>query len=247
MSQGPTTISNSLFENNSGGSAGALFLLGETVKATITGSTLQNNATSSSEYGYGGAIAAWFGADVTISDSRLLHNQARYGGALYNESKDADIVLDEGTIVAENAATLSGGGIFNSYGKLTLTGITLKDNSAAEDGGGLEVGWSGSASLTDVTLEGNTAGADGGGANSSGGAATFLRTTFIHNDAGSNGGGFSLSQLGTALLTESLMTENSANQGGGFSNSNATLTLQQSTVSHNSAVANGGGIFNKGV
>ena len=67
----PVTIVNSLIENNTGGSAGGLFLFGETADATITGSTFRNNRTTSVTYGLGGAITTWNGADVTLQNATL--------------------------------------------------------------------------------------------------------------------------------------------------------------------------------
>ena len=247
QSQGPAIISNSLFENNSGGSAGGLFLLGNAAQTSITDSTFQNNVTTNPDYGYGGAITVWFGADVTISNSLITNNQARYGGALYNEAENALISLDQNTIVTENLATVSGGGIFNSHGTLTLTNVDINNNSAGENGGGLEVGFAGTANLTNISLNGNTAVGNGGGIDNAGGFITLIHVNFSNNNAGEEGGGFSISSLGTANHTESIFNANTANKGGGLSNSASTLTLSQTTISNNSAVMSGGGIFNQGL
>ena len=106
-------------------------------------------------YGDGG----WSGG-VALSSSAITDNEAdEYGGglAIYGS---ADVSVSD-VDVSGNAAGISGGGVYFSSGSLDLDTCTIDDNSAESDGGGLYgrddiVG-------VDVTFDANTAGDDGGG------------------------------------------------------------------------------------
>ncbi|PYR96898.1 MAG: hypothetical protein DMG16_26460, partial [Acidobacteria bacterium] len=68
------------------------------------------------------------GGTVTITDSTLTNNVARFGGALYN---DGGTVTLTHSILSGNIATTSfsgGGGLVNDRGTVTLTRSTLANN-----------------------------------------------------------------------------------------------------------------------
>ena len=69
--------------------------------------------------------------------------------------------MDQGSLVTGNSGESFGGGIHNSNGSVTLTDVTLNDNSAL-NGGGLVANGTATLALTNVTLRGNSA-VDGGG------------------------------------------------------------------------------------
>jgi hypothetical protein len=106
---------------------------------------------------------------------------------------------------------LTGGGIYNQDGVLTLRDVAVVDSKATE-GGGI-VNASGTLVLTDVTISGNTATAGrGGGVRSVHLAATLTNVTVSGNAATGDGGGIS---------------------------TDAPMTLQNVTVANNQADSDG--------
>ena len=77
------------------------------------------------------------GGTVTITDSTLTNNVARFGGALYN---DGGTVTLTHSILSGNTATEAssgGGGLVNNRGTVTLTRSTLANNLTSTVGGGI--------------------------------------------------------------------------------------------------------------
>jgi hypothetical protein len=76
--------------------------------------------------------------DLTVTDNTIKQNTASRGGGIHNEGV---LVVTNSTI--HNNDTVSpigkGGGI-NSWSVMTLTNVTISHNTAADDGGGIEVG-----------------------------------------------------------------------------------------------------------
>jgi predicted outer membrane repeat protein len=232
MAYNPVGISNSLIENNAGGSVGGLFLFGEAADATITGSTFRNNRAINPNYGLGGAITTWDGADLIVRSSTLAQNQAINGGAIYNESANTTILLEQNSILDNNSVTGDGGGLYNVAGTATLSQVTVSNNSAT-DGGGIYN--DGTATLTGVTLIGNYGNSHGGGiANWEN--VSIINSTLSNNIAFLGGGLFTLD--GTATLTQVTLSSNSASSGGGIKTlDRGVVSLTHVTLSNNSGGA----------
>lgn len=111
-----------------------------------------------------------------------------------------------------------------------------RGGSQRPDGGG-ESGATYSLKLTDVTVHNNSAQGDGGGIYTAG-AMTMLRST-VHNNTGSTNGGGVYNE-GNTTITASTIRDNTSEGGGGFfgTGSNA-VTISGSTLSGNSAVGGG--------
>jgi predicted outer membrane repeat protein len=242
MSLGPVTMSNSLIENNSGGSVGGLFLFGEAADATITNSTFRNNDTTNLAYGLGGAITTWNGADLIVRGSMFTENEARYGGAIYNESANTTILIEQNSVLHGNSAFWNGGGIYNSAGEIELNQVTLTENDAGIGGGILNID-GGRATLTQVRFQQNTA-YDGGGLYMYGmSEANLFNVTFQANEAGVSGGGLYINSSSASLINVTLR-ENRAGFGGGIDNDRGSINFINGTVSDNVATDYGGGISN---
>lgn len=166
-----------------------------------------------------------------------------------------------------------GGGIFNFFATLNLTGCAFRENTGLFGGGLYNNG--GSLDIRTTTFEGNHAvgpnnNGSGGGIFSLNGTVALLSSTLNANTSDGNAAG--LYSSGTVTITGSAVTQNiSAGASGGLEiaggltmvdsrvNDNATegagggitvtgsATLQRCTVNGNSATGNsGGGIFNTG-
>jgi predicted outer membrane repeat protein len=237
VSYGALTIAGSRLENNEALNGGALYPRWSGAQTTIVGSVLFNNRATDTTDGWGGAILAWDGAAVTIEGSDISSNSARNGGGIYNFDNSI-LTLQSNTLLQNNVATLSGGGVFNA-GTATLSNVTLNGNSASIGGGLASVG---TATLSNVTLNGNSASSGGGLIN--GGSATLNNITLNGNSATNSGGG--LYNNSTTALSNVTLSGNTAANGGGLYSYNGTATLSNVTLSGNSATNDGGGIYEDG-
>lgn len=143
-----------------------------------------------------------------------------------------------------------GGGIYNGFGTMTLTGVTLTSNAAAEGGA---ICNNGPMTITNSTISGNTAttgavtGIGGGIFNY--GTLTVSGSTISNNKAldtapgtGANSGGIAnayigLDTAGVLIVTNSTISLNSAPfEAGGIMNNNGTMTITNSTISGNQSL-----------
>lgn len=245
MSLGLVTMSGSLIENNTGGSVGGLYLFGESADATVTNSIFRNNRTTSDSYGFGGAVTAWDGADFVLHDVLLTQNQARSGGAVYLQSASSYVLIDQGSSLTGNSATVAGGAWYGN-GTLTVMNTTIADNTAVSGGGMYQV--DGTILLHQTTLSGNTATGNtdghGGALFVQAGVASLYDSTLDSNESILGYGGGVYISGGVLNLVRSTVSRNNAVAGGGIyavGNSAVTIVLTNVTISQNSAAATGGG------
>ena len=160
-----------------------------------------------------------------------------------------------------SGASADGGGI-NNAGALTLSSVTLSNNSAPNGNGG-GIANSSTLTMTGVSLTGNTANLEGGGIVNSG-TINPSTVTLSNNSATCNGEcgpeGGAVFNSGTLTFNNSTLSNNSAHcggactpEGGGIYNSGGA-TLNNSTLNNNSTgcdvsdcFSEGGGIFNQGI
>lgn len=117
--------------------------------------TLTNSIVTDNVGTLGGGIYS-NGADsrVTLIDSTVSNNQADYGGGLY--ANNSAVIEIANSSIDGNLAELSGGGIYNRLGNLTLTNTIVSSNGVSttnEGGGGIYS--IGSATLMNSTVAGN--------------------------------------------------------------------------------------------
>ncbi|MDA2921329.1 hypothetical protein MYX76_17860, partial [Desulfobacterota bacterium AH_259_B03_O07] len=158
---GILNITNSIIRDNfSIGPGGAIS--SEEGAITITGSTFSGNFADSS----GGAIRI-SDENLTISDSVITGNSADGGGGgidIEVEESPGVVVINNCTI-SNNSATHhrgDGGGILKRGGTMLITGSTISNNTAGEQGGGIRNIFS-DITIINGTISGNSAGDGGGG------------------------------------------------------------------------------------
>ena len=135
---------------------------------------------------------------------------------------DGGGILNSGTLTLTNVtisnnSAKGGGGIVNG-GTLTLTNVTISNNSA-EDGGGIFN--FDTLTLTNVTISGNSATGNGGGIFSNFGASTLTNVTISGNSAAGVGGGI-LNLVGADISLRNTIVANSPS-GGNCSSSITSL------------------------
>lgn len=166
------------------------------------------------------------------------------GVTLSGNNNSRVLVIDSG--VTSNISNLNfikgktindvGGGILNA-GKLTLTTVTISDNSATDKGGGIENRTGAALTLTNSSVAGNTSG-DGGGGIRNAGTATLSNVTLSGNGAASSGGG--IDNTGTLLATDVFLDSNRAFSNGGGINNSGYITLNRGFISNCTASKSGG-------
>lgn len=193
------------FSGNVGGSGGAVSagLGDEDSPANVVvrgGSMRRNVAVSYGRYpGYGGAVHAEEGSQVTLSEVLLEKNEAGFGG---------------GVSVATDAVAL-------------FEGVAFMANTAEFAGGGLQVWGNGSAVAEDCQFVGNTADGVEGDSSGSGytsssaseGSSAVSSTSSYSgptkDGAGASGGAISVTDEGSLLLLGSIVSGNLADGRGG--------------------------------
>ena len=190
-----------------------------TIIVEITGLTLTNGETKST----GGAILS--SEDLTVKDSTLRGNSARFGGGgIYSSLSSLAIV---NSLITENSALFQGGGgvmYFRSGGTgLLVNESTFSLNSAV----GSNTGQGGAIYFYE-------------------GIASILNSTFTENSGEINGGAIHNSYSGSMSVDSSTFTQNTASEqygtGGAIYNENE-LFVTNSTLSGNRADFLGGGIY----
>ena len=127
---------------------------------------------------------------------------------------------------------LSGGGLFNRGGTVTITDSTLTNNVASFGGALYNDG--GTVTLTHSILSGNKATpfSGGGGLFNDRGTVTLTRSTLANNLSVTRGGG--ILNSGTVTITDSAIVSNRGYEGPGGIDNAGILTITNSTLSGNS-------------
>ena len=99
------------------------------------------------------------GGDAVLRNLSIVNGRDKFAGGLYvNGGK---LVLDHSLVANNQAAEVSGGGIFMAEGNLTLVNSTVSGNTSVTTGGGILAG-GGATTIRNTTIAFNTSG-DGGG------------------------------------------------------------------------------------
>ncbi len=238
--------------NGSNGNGGAIINTAGTV--TITGDTTLTKNTSQN---HGGAIYVSYtsNADGTknsgilnVTGGLFEENSAIAGGAI-SERTACEVTLN-GTVLKKNSAsgttTSDGGGaIYAGYSNsLTLTSVTLEENSTGYYGGAV------SAPGTNVTINGksvinNNAGITGVALYfRDGGTCVLDDITVTNNVATSDGSGvIYITGAGSLTINALTATGNHNNNGGViYASGSAKLNISNSNLSNNSAKSFAGAI-----
>lgn len=174
---------------------------------------------------------------VTISGLTITGGdvQAGFGGGAGVASNE-NVTLDNVTII-DNATRLSGGGVYQRFGAMTIRNSTIRDNIGPRGGGVYKD--SGVLIVETSTIEDNTAtGFQGhGGGIHAVGAVGFVTSTISGNrTTGADADGGGIFATGNVTLTDTTVAGNSTTgfnaQGGGIL-AQGNLTISGSTLSAN--------------
>lgn len=217
------TATNSQFIGNQARYGGGVATKGNT---SIDNSTFRFNTTRSiGDDGVdGGAIRVETNGRLTLTNSLIENNTARFGGGL--EASDNSVVSISNSLFRGNEATRSGGAIQNDdLAQMTIDQTTIDNNRVLERGGG---GIENKARLT------------------------VTNSTLSNNQAITTGGGISQntptdpSDPVELNLTNVTISGNQAAMGGGVRVETGTATIASTTIANNTATQSGGGIYEDG-
>jgi predicted outer membrane repeat protein len=197
----------------------------------------------------GGAINSTTGqGSLTVTGATFTGNTAtQAGGAIYTSEAAAMTTVTRSTFI-KNTAGSTGGAIYNFY-DMDISGSAFDDNQAEYGGAIFNNALSGD-NLTDVTIRGNSATQDGGGVFTVGCALSVTGGQVSGNHAGNDGGGLYQNDLAGPsdglTLTSTSVDGNTAQDGAGIYADDTVTNVASSTVSGNAATADGGAIYNDG-
>lgn len=221
---------------------------------TASGLTVNGNTA----YQGGGWLNNGQYGKITVSNFSINNNVAAYGGGINNET-NLTVNLSSGTISGNlskySGTVVGGGGIYNNDGAMTLTDVTVSNNTANSYGGyGGGIYNFNVMNLYRVTLSGNKAtyGAALASGNVVGSPSSMSLTnvTISGNTATSLGFGGGTTDIGTGgalfaypggqvSMTNVTIGRNTAGRGGAIDNlelgSSTVITLKNTILDGNTA------------
>jgi CSLREA domain-containing protein/uncharacterized repeat protein (TIGR01451 family) len=227
-----------------GNGADVIYMTASTYPLTLSGAGEDNNSTGDLDISsnitflgdhpngwsavYGDGLDRVFhittgGITVTFQNIRISFGVVSgSGGGIFNESDAALFVHD--SFIYQNGASVSGGGLYNQAGEVTISNTRIEGNYADPDptsnGGGIDN--RGLMNIVGSEILYNIAMGTGGGIFAGSGTLNILNTSILNN----------ISYRGTDELG-----------GGGITASNSILNIANSTIGFNQAYGSGGGIF----
>ena len=259
MSSGVINVSGgTIAYNEAGGSGGAIYALNAYVNVNGAGASIDHNTAAVN----GGAVHMET-LTFKLSQGSITNNSAANGGAIWAGTGSVEL---SGGSMSQNSATgtssydttdptnpvlLSrggcGGAVYTQSSAFLMTGGTVQENAANENGGGVYTE-SGSVTVSNSasTIRDNTAGENGGGVYTESGSVTMSSSAQLYGNAATAGNGGALYVgSGTASLTGVTIgdtTSGNANQavnGSGVFVDTGTLSVTDGSIGGNEASSGG--------
>ena len=120
--------------------------------------------------------------DVHLENITITKGHAELGGGIHNQGEN--LTLSRVTI-ANNTASQNGAGIYNDGGSISMVNATVSGNRATVNGGGIFNSEEGDLGIFSSTLAENNADGTGGAIHNEG-QVTLTHTLLAHGDSGSN-------------------------------------------------------------
>jgi hypothetical protein len=208
-----------------------------------------NSTPEGSNKAGGGIFAESAGASNTtiveiLNNSIIVDNYSDFGGGMGLE--DPNLTVENSTITRNTARY--GGGVYCSSGEASLSGDTLIENNFAEGGAGLYYLNSAFNMSADVIVRGNYASSYGGGIYISGpadagGSQTITDCDIIGNSSEYDGGGISckygaLLEIDNSDISQNILFSDNG-IGGGLSCYDAFVGINNSDFEDNLAIYGG--------
>lgn len=186
--------------------------------------------------------------DAKIENCEIANNNASISGGGASISAESLVIMN--SKFANNTTDTFGGGAFVSAESVALSGNTFMSNSSAGSGGGINISSAKTATLSNNAFESNSStGSDGGGIFiDSQDVSLAQNNSFTSNSAQNSGGGAYITGALTANLSGNLFENNIANQdgGGSYLKASSQITMNNNTFNGNGAGSDGGGSYADG-
>jgi len=184
----------------------------------------------------------------------LLTVSGNSASRVFNLNGPGTIVVEmSGLTIANGATAGEGAGLLVENENLTMIDCTITNNTAGQDGGGIEMNATGGTlTLIRCTVSNNTvtsATFDGGGvdAEASGITVTIIDSTISDNKAGGEGGGVFIAFGSTLDILGTTVVNNQATGTGGggvfIDRPDGNSFIRNSTFVGNSAAGDGGALY----
>lgn len=198
----------------------------------------------------GGSIVVWGSntpderTGLELFSTTILNSaSSAWGGAIANEG---GVVQIENSTISGSSAEW--GGAYNgANGAETIINSTISDSTSQQGGGGVRFWNTQDSRIIDSTIRGNSTAGAGGGVENVGGALT-IRTSYIEqNTAAQSGGGVknsnNVDRVAAILIERSRVSSNHSDINGGGVDSNGTLIISDTLVTNNHTAGWGGGVL----
>ena len=247
---GDTLIKNNIaFASDNGfarGGGGGIYTTG--VSLEVYSSTIEGNE-ARGEFADGGGFYVEDGSRVRVGFSDVRNNLSdKHGGgfAIYGGDVSTHDTRVEGNQANANGSELVpgvGGGYYVSgrqLNTLSITGGTIKDNSAVGSGGGIYAGNQVRLNIRTVDDLGlvqiqNNSSAEAGGGIHSNQALLNIRDSVFESNSAPIGGGISLIEGSASIFDTSISLNSATERGGGIHQVAIESTLTNSSVFENEA------------
>ena len=249
-------ITDTNINRNTASILGGGMYVGLKSNVTLTGSTLDGNATTDKTGGQGGAIVAYGAGDITLDSTTVMNNNAGVGGGLFSLGiavSDTHITLRNNTKFTGNTAA-SGAGIYlmRSSGNnilLELSDSAIDNNTASNLGGGIFAYNGAQINANKASFNGNKAANGAGmylyGLNNK--VMAELTDSFIDNNIASDWGGGIFAYNGAEVKANNTsISNNKGGNAGGllvWNNSSAELSNGSKVIGNTATKGNGGGVY----
>tara|TARA_R110000782_G_scaffold102483_10_gene189604 strand:- start:13808 stop:15238 length:1431 start_codon:yes stop_codon:yes gene_type:complete len=200
-----------------------------------------------------GKVVSINAAIVTLRDLTITGGRSNAGAGVTSVS-NSSVIIERCIIEDNHSDTPSGvGGAVYASRSLTMRESVVRNNSAIDDGGGLDLRGTGPHLVEDTVFAGNSAGdgvdpaGDTGGAAVVSAAVTFRGCSFVGNGAAGRGGALAVLEDITTLES-CTFDANSAPRGGAVWVSDGDVVLASNCLfTGNDASAFGGVVYNEQV
>jgi len=248
-SNGTLILDDVAFTGNTGSNGGGLYANG-TLTTINLGCSFKTNTSK-----YDGAAVYCNSGSTTFDNILIQSNTANRNGAGLFIAADADVTLNNESVISDNVSANNGSAISN-LGELTVNGGSIKNNTCTEDefhgdsGGAISNDDDGIITLDGVTLSGNKNNkTDGGAIINSKAKAIIKNCTITGNTVPTNGAGlWNYGVDAQMTVTDCTISNNTAgSNGGAIYNMASQLTINGDTkLIGNKAGKEGGAIWNRG-
>jgi hypothetical protein len=151
---------------------------------------------------------------LSLANVKVVNNTAEFGGGI---ASDYMLAITDSIITGNHATTDSygfGGGLAltGTNGEVSLTGVTISNNTASNYSGGIhdqiDNSVSGSLTLTNVTISGNTAQQAGAMANTNHAITRVINSTIADNHYSAGGGNGGIANYATISFINTIIAGN---------------------------------------